>query len=88
MKPIIICNEDNILSKPCALGSVGFPSFALWRHHQSSFLLSKTITPNRHLVHTIIPKILEMNNSLEDFLNNLFSISLFCKVNFISRHLN
>ena len=58
------------MSKPCGIGSVGFPKFHTYRHRISSFLFSEIITPNRHLDHTIIPTMFEFNlNSLEVFLS-------------------
>ena len=59
----------NNLGKPCALGSVGFPYAVTCRRRTRRFRLHRASLrkPNRHLVHTIIPK-LPTNNSLEDFL--------------------
>ena len=37
-------NEGNAFSKPCSLGSVGFPYFALFRYQKSGFPLRKTCT--------------------------------------------
>jgi len=49
----------NNLGKPCALGSVGFPCVKTCRRRARRFRLHHPFLrkPNRHLVHTIIPKL-------------------------------
>ena len=64
-------NEGNISSKPCGIGSVGFPNFALSRYQQSGFPLRKTCTESPLRPH-YNPQNASMNtNSLEVFLNNI-----------------
>ena len=59
------------MGKPCAIGSVGFPCIETRRRRPRSFLsldASQNEKPNRHLEHTIIPTLSQLN-SLEDFLD-------------------
>lgn len=55
------------MSKPCSIGSVGFPKFRTYRHRIGSFLLNKIISPNRHLDYTIIPIVPETNQQSRSF---------------------
>lgn len=61
--------EGSWLSKPCAIGSVGFPILTLKRHRFEQFPIKQDITPNRHLGRTIIPIQPALSNSLEVFLD-------------------
>jgi len=72
------------LGKPCALGSVGFPYAETCRRRTRRFRLLRTSIrkPNRHLEHTIIPK-LPTTNSLEDFLDRFLAVLIFfCNAHF------
>ena len=68
--------EGNILSKPCGIGSVGFPNFALCRYQQSGFPLCETCTESPLRPH-YNPQNIFIRNSLEDFLNNIGKFYLY-----------
>ena len=70
MHELLHLDEGNIMSKPCGIGSVGFPNFALSRYQQSGFPLRKTFTESPLRPH-YNPQSISYTNSLEVFLNNV-----------------